>query len=402
MSLKDELYEEVRLKNEVSVEGIRITKEVNEILKNADLGGKYQEEVHGMFEYDKEPHAGIPHPVGFKSPSGFLFPFNSYRKSRFSIGYDKGSFILTENGNKVFDIDFLERPEYYRHKTSSGVEMKNIAVYNHEGVVFVTYSNECHLKEKGLDCLYCNINATKDTYAEVEGIQWKYPKQIAETVSLAYKEPGRHHVTLTGGFIPEHREMDYYFDVAEAIQQETGLFDFNGTAVIGAPEDHSIIERYKEAGYRTLAINIELWDKNIFKSICPGKEQLSGGWENWKASLEHAAKVFGHGRVRSNIVAGIEPKRSTLEGVDYLASQGVICFAGAWCPNPGSELENHRSPEPEWHWDLLTKIYEIYRKNGFTYDQLYDCNASSNTCIHDFYRIEEGLLPILQKEKQLA
>ena len=115
-------------------------------------------------------------------------------------------------------------------------------------------------------------------------------------------------------------------------------------------------------------------------------------------ALEHAAKVFGYGKVRSNIVAGIEPKNSTLEGVEYLASKGVICLAGAWCPNPGSALEGHRTPEPEWHLDMAYKVYNIFKKSGFTYEQLYDCNAEPTTLCHDLYKINDELLPIFKEE----
>lgn len=396
--LKKQLYKEVELKNAVSVEGVS----VNPIIfKHLDLGGKYQEQIHTLFEMDHEPHVGIEFPVGFESPGGFKIPFRWDRRSRYSIEYDDRNYYLADKGEKLFDIEFLKRPDYYNLKTSDGMEMSHVATYNQEGAIFVAYSNECFLKEKGQDCLFCNINATKDTYAEKEGIFWKYPKQIGETAAAAYKE-GAKHITISGGFIPERREVDYYFDVAESIRDYTGLDDFNGTAVIGAPLDLGVIEKYKELGYRTIAMNIEIWDKNIYNTICPGKREHCGGWDHWVKALEYAVDVFGHGRVRSNIVAGIEPKQSTLDGVEYLASKGVICLAGAWCPNPGSALEGHRSPEPEWHWDMAKKVAGIFRKAGFTYDQLFDASAAPTTLCHDIYKIEDERLPIFDKQSALV
>ena len=120
-------------------------------------------------------------------------------------------------------------------------------------------------------------------------------------------ELGAKHVNLTGGFVPERREVDYYLDVADAIREHTGLEDFNGTAVIGAPRDLKVIDKYKEAGFRTLAINIECWDKNYFNTICPGKVSHCGTWEHWIEAIEYASSVFGFGKVRSGIVGGIEP-----------------------------------------------------------------------------------------------
>ncbi|NTW68837.1 MAG: nitrogen fixation protein NifB [Chlorobiaceae bacterium] len=393
-TLKEILYQELELKISTNDEGISFDPL---IFRDLDLGGRYQEEVLCLFEMAYETHAGIKFPSSFRSPHGLIFNLRWDRRSSYSLIHDKGSYYLAHHGEVLFAVEFVERPDYYRLKTSDGTPMSTIAPYVQEGSVLISYSNECALKEKGQDCKFCNINATKDTYGEIEGIGWKTPKQVGETVAAAYREfsEGARRVNLTGGFVAERREVEYYLDVADSIKEHTGLEDFNGLAAIGAPLDLSVIEKYKEAGYRTIASNIEIWDKNIFKAICPGKEQQCGGWDHWLKVLDHEVKVFGHGRVRSNLVAGIEPKDSTLEGIEYLASRGVIALATVWNPNPGSALEGHRAPEPAWYFDLFKKIFAIHRKYGFTYEELYDCSGATGI-ISDLYRIEDETLPVFK------
>ena len=391
-NLKETLYKELELKIITGVDGISFDPH---IFKHLDLGGRFQEEVHCLFEGDHETHVGIQFPAGFYSPHGLTYVLKWDRRSPYSFIYESGTYYLAHQGKIIFPIEFIGRPAYYGQKTSDGTSMSNLALYTQDGALLVAYSNECALKDQDHDCKFCNINATKDTYGEIEGIGWKYPRQIGETVAAAYRN-GARHVTITGGFVAERREVEYYLDVADSIKEHTGLDDFNGTAVIGAPHDLNIIDKYKEAGYRTIASNIEIWDRNIFKAICPGKELQCGGWEHWVKALEYEVEVFGKGKVRSNIVAGIEPKDSTLEGIEYLASKGVICFATSWNPNPGSALEGHRTPEPAWHFDLYKKIAAIHRKYGFTYEELYDCNAAPITVIHDIYRIEDQTLPVFK------
>lgn len=394
--LKKELYRELALKSKVIVEGVNINPS---ILKNLDLGTKYQEQIHGLFEMDHVEHVGIPFPCSFSSPNGFNYAFNWDPKSEVSIEYHDDQFYLLDRGKELFPIEFFERPYYYQLNTSDGTEMSHVAGFNPTGTVGVAYSNECSLKDKGLDCLFCNANATKDTYADVENIKWKNPKQIGETVAAAFKYDNGTHVNITGGFIPERREVDYYIDVAEAIQEETGLQDFNGTAVIGAPEDLTVIDKYKEAGYRTIALQIEIWDKNIFKTICPGKETECGGWQHWVDALEYAVKVFGKGKVRTGFVSGIEPKEKILEGVEYFAKKGILSLTNAWNPNPGSKLEGHRTPSPEWHLDLAKKTYNIFKQAGFTYEEYFDVSPSADFLVHDIFKIEEERLPIFRQEK---
>lgn len=400
-TIKDILYQELAIKNAASVEGIAVD---TKIFRHLDLGRTHQEQVHTLFEMDHEQHVEVAFPVGFYSPHGLEIPFHFDSRSYFSITYDDGIFHLRERGQILFPIEFYKRPAYYNLKTSDGTPMATVANYSRKGVVNVAYSNECSLKEKGLDCLFCNANATKDAYGEREGVFWKNPRQIGEAVAAAFNEfeGFRKHVNLTGGFIPERREVDYYLDVAEALQEHTGLEDFNGTAVIGVPRDLKIIDKYKEAGFRTIAMNLEVWNRDIFKVICPGKLTHCGSFDHWVEGLKHAVSVFGHGHVRSGFVGGLEPKIATLEGVEYLASLGVVPLVGAWCANPGSALEGHRTPHPEWHLDMAKKVTAICRKAGFTYENIYDLTPAPNFLIHDIYQIEDESLPVFQKAKQKA
>ncbi|HSN16023.1 MAG TPA: radical SAM protein, partial [Anaeromyxobacteraceae bacterium] len=387
-------YRELELKAQIGQEGITFDPA---IFRDLEVGGEHQEQVHCLFEYDTDTHVGLELPPYLVLPNGLVTLFNSTRRSSNRLVREGSQFAVRRANGDEIPVTFAKRPGYYAKKTSDGTAMKTVAVHNTDDVVFVAYSNECSLKATGKDCLFCNINATRDTYGEADGVKWKYPRQIGETVAAAYAE-GARHVTISGGFVPERREVDYYLDVAESIKEHTGLEDFNGTACIGAPQDLSIIEKYREVGYRTLAINIEVWNEHFFRAYCPGKEQLCGGQKHWIQALERAVEVFGRGRVRSNMVGGLESKASTLEGIETLTSKGIIAISPPWYPNPGSALEGHRSPEPEWHLDVARKTAAIYRKVGFTWDQIYDANAAPITLVHDIYRIEEGRLPAQQGE----
>jgi len=393
-TLKETLYNELRIKAEVSQEGIAFDPA---ILTSLQLGGRSQEQIQCLFNYNQESDAAQSLPSFIVLPNGLTTQFRHDRRAPNRLESDGKSFFLKRAGGEVIPISFLDRPTYYDKKTSDGTPMGTVAIHNTEGVVFVAYSNECSLQATSKDCLFCNINATKATFGEAQGVKWKYPEQIGETVAAAYKE-GNRHVTITGGFIPERREVDYYLDVAESIQKHTGLQDFNGTACIGAPKDLTVLEKYKEAGFRTLAINLEVWDPNFFKAYCPGKDQECGGQQHWIKALEYGVEVFGRGRVRSNMVGGLESKQTTLEGLEYLTSKGIIAISPAWVPNPGSALEGHRTPQADWHLDVAHKTYAFYKKQGFTWDQIYDAYAAPLTLVHDIYRIEEGRLPIFHEQ----
>jgi hypothetical protein len=156
--IKKRLHNEVKIKNEATVEGIAVDPKIFAYL---DLEKKYQKQVHNLFEYDHHPHVGIEFPTGFNTPGGLKIPFRWDNASKYEIKYENDKYYLTKNDNEIFPIEFLNHPKYYDYKTSDGMYMSNVATYNREGALFVAYSNECALKDKGLDCLFCNINATK-------------------------------------------------------------------------------------------------------------------------------------------------------------------------------------------------------------------------------------------------
>ena len=366
--VKEKILEEIRIRAGVFNEGINADVSV---FRHLDFENKYLEQIHACFYNNHQEYKETSLPQAFRSPSGYRYAFSYDSQSKYNITIENETFYLNNGQDRLFEIKFERKPQYYNKYTSNGKKMSTIAQYVGSSKITVAYSNECSLQEKNLDCRFCNINATKANYAGLQDISWKTATEIAEVTEAAYAE-GCDHLTITGGFIPERREVDYYIDVAEAIRSFTGLDDFGGTACIGAPLDLTVIEKYKEAGFSRIATNMEIWDKNMFKSICPGKENICGGYENWINTLKHEVAVFGRGNVRSYFVAGIETKESLLEGIEYLAAEGVVAVPQMWMPKPGSALAGHRAPTTEWFIDLFLKAHKILVRNGITHEQYYN------------------------------
>lgn len=391
---REQAEEEIFLIQKIVTEGINLDPE---IVKDLDFEKIYSPQIRNLFDWNHQVANKFVLPSSFRfKETGYLAKLAWNPNSKYNIVKDGSRFVLREGENVLREIVFERQPGFYRFKTKDGKRYQQIIQASQRGRVAITYSNECCLKDKGLDCKFCNINATKKNYGEVDGLDWKSPDEIGEAVAAAYKE-GYYGFNLTGGFVPERREVDYYIDVVEAIIEKTGTTDVRGMACIGAPKDHSIIEQYKEAGFQHIATNLEVWDENNFKFICPGKVQECGGRENWLAVLKHEVDVFGKYNVRSNFVAGLEPKEVLLEGIEYLVEHGVLATATYWNPAVGSAFEGHQSPTPEWHHDLQKKIYEIYKHYGVPYEQFYFVGAREHA-ISYYYELDGHTLPWKEKE----
>ncbi len=367
---KEALYKELELQLDLAINGITVDSE--EIGK---LDAVYARRLTSI------SHAT---PLSFnfvggkiKGP-GFDAGFRQQKDSIYGLEAEDGKPVIYKYGRIKTRVGAIEFREKERHPllditTRDGVPFHTIAAIREDGQVHVNYSQECVLKEKGEDCLFCNYSVREATL--------KTPQQVGEVFSTLYNAGVGKHLNLTSGFLYERKELDYYLDVADEIQSRTGLKEFRATAVIGAPLDFSVIDKYKEAGYFSVRMNIEIWDKNIWNAICPGKRNHCGGWENWVKALEYAVGVFGRGRVASNIVGGIEPKNSILEGVEYKLSKGIVASASSWRPVAGSVLEGHRSPETAWHFDLQRQIAALYKRYNFSLTDLHNVSPSAGLAV---------------------
>ena len=335
---------------------------------NPDEIRPFQDDYEQSSAYNRQRGlTGISLPHGVTARGGFN------RFTPYSLVVEDRKPVLYDDGTRIGEISFHKAHPVTRELLSDGEKFRHVANVSQEGGISVAYSNECSLKDKGEDCLFCSINERAKDGA-LNKVLIKSPKQVAEAYHLARQAGVGNHFRITGGFVPERREQEYYLDVADAIRERYD--SFYGVGIIGAPSEFSVLHKYKEAGFANISHNLEVWDRNLFAAICPGKEKRNGGWQHWVDSLEYAVDIFGKGNVHTNVVGGLAPLDSTLEGIEYLASKGIICHFSAFRPEKGTPLEGYRSPEAAWHWELLDKGTEIFRRYGFTTLQLYSGPAS--------------------------
>lgn len=64
------------------------------------------------------------------------------------------------------------------------------------------------------------------------------------------------------------------------------------------------------------------------------------------------------------LVAGLEPKRSYLAGVEWLARRGIYGVPIPWAPAPGSALEGHQTPTAAWHLEVTVKTLDLWEQYG--------------------------------------
>ncbi len=354
------------VKSALFLSGVRLDDSARE-----GVGSRWKEDL-GQRHYD--PDAGAAPsglvPQSLVLPHGFYLPLSFDDASPFTLRRERGTLYVDLGDLRLFPVEFEPRPAYYDRTTRSGVPMRHVGVHRLQRQILVEYNASCRFFAEETACLFCGIVSDRPLlpprHAKLFSVT---PEEVAEVVAAAYDEGVATEMQLTGGVLRERAEVRYFLDVGRAMQQRLGATTVPGSqAVLSPPESLDEIDALRDAGWEGVAFNLEVWDERLWPGFVPGKAALMSR-DRWLASLEHAATVFGRGRGASVLVAGLEPKRSYVEGIAWLAARGIHGVPIPFAPAPGSALEGHQTPTAAWHLDVLARTLDIWEQNGLSADR---------------------------------
>ncbi len=237
--------------------------------------------------------------------------------------------IITDGTGEV-RVSLVPRPKFYSLKTSTGVPFSKIGVF-HGSYTVITPSPRCDFFNRGIECRYCagnfNIEGADNAVYSVE--------EVTETVEAVLKEGASEIIYLSTGFNPgPDGGMEFLKPYIKAIKKHFNCL----VAVETLPpkEDRWIDETYA-LGADSILYNLEIFDKELFEFLCPGRANLIGR-KRYMDALERAAKIFPNGTVASHLIVGLEPPGSTCMGIDFLTGIGVVPILPIYRPSADRAL----------------------------------------------------------------
>lgn len=362
------------------------------------VGETIMEKVWWLFVYDLQKQSGLKNiPDYIVFPKGTIVDFRWNPESPYWIRKNDGIIYLEKSGKFVCPIEFVERPEYYSKNTSSGTPMKNVGTMRGKHGLMVCSPLFCSNWVEGGPCKFCNMNPGMDEY-DNKAVTKKQGDEVGEVAAAMLAEGIDFHLVTSAGQPPKGKTtIDDHIEIMEGIKRATGLEKIPGTANMSPPEDLGQLERLKNTGIQALFTNIEIWDPDLFKYMCPGKDK-NFGQEHFKKACDRAVQHWGRGNSWAAMVAGLEHKESLLEGCKIMAERGTAMLMIPWVPMVASELQGHRSPEAGWHVEVQHKALEIYEKylpevGG---EQAYWDQYGCPSCItisthHDVHRLRQNI-----------
>ena len=283
-------------------DGVQIRKSVLD-----EVGKTYAED---RFRYHRT--TAIPKNIKYV-PSEMLLPEDMVcsvfleKKSPWLIKSDKNHQLTLyyQEDQYVFPIGFTKRPKFYDIKLSNGKTCNQVAVMYGDYVLAIFVLGWCYFFQQGVGCKFCSLKANWEKGGlGQQNLKFVTPEIAQEAVRQAMKtEENRiKYVLYSSGSFPDNDEgFKVKTEVVRAVKKETPNIEHH--FAIMPPNNLSLIKQMREAGLNTIDFDMEIFDENLFKKICPGKEKYYGH-DKYLNAMEYAVKVFGWGKGRCACVAG--------------------------------------------------------------------------------------------------
>jgi len=271
---------------------------------------------------------------------------------------------------RLMNAKLPEIPHYYDLKTSRGLPMRSIMPMTGDfggSTVFphCLYFGRFLEEYKGTECRFCGIDENLESGRDAFP---KTPEDFLETIAEARKHPWfRHGPVFAGGTTPPpDRGAKVHAKFLRPIKE---AFPDNWLRMTIAPPDE---ERYADmlfdAGVDLVGYNYEIYDPQLFNKLCPGKvkdiEDGVPGHAKYDRMISYIVRTYGTGHASANLLAGLEPPQSTVNGIAHLASMGVIPTIFVFVPLKGTALENQRPPSVREMIFIYSKLKEITERFG--------------------------------------
>ncbi len=275
-----------------------------------------------------------------------------------------GRYQLNWNGEFVTEPQLSPRPAWYDAKTSSGKLMTRIGTL--QGTYLGIYQAKvCEYwteKPQRVNCKFCSVGLNLG----VDDSDDKSVEEVLEVIRTAREESGITYVDFNTG----HYAGDTYLDLLEPyivrIKQELGLL----VGVQTPP--HRDLKRYdqlREIGVNRVSFCFEIFDRQLFEEICPGKHR-EYGLDHYLEAIRYCADLGKRGPrdepwvSNGEIIAGLEPAESSMRAIDWITSVGGIPTVCVFRPLQGTDLEDREPPRTEDIVPVFRRLYEACMERG--------------------------------------
>jgi len=283
-------------------------------------------------------------------------------QSRFTLSCVDGVPRIALSGQQLdVQVSLLSEPRFWNRSTSDGVALHKLLSVPGLNELNLWPWHDCAYHYARQACAFCNTTATSVRagtgrksnlatayqFAQEPGHGAKVANEIypdlarrsreAVSIALQHDFSGKDYwFTIISGNVPDAMIPDQYqlFSklLVDLIRDVPGLRRDQIVAYMMPPLVPAGLRALKDAGATRFMGSLEIWDPDLYSTICPGKANY--GRKHFIDMLIQATEVFGRGNVWCNFVCGLEPFATQLEGYDQLGREGIVAGANVFHKDP--------------------------------------------------------------------
>lgn len=288
------------------------------------------------------------------------------RETPYRLGKSNNRFYITDGSQEV-KVKVNPVPKFYERLSSKGQPLLKIGRAS-GNYLLIAPTTACEFLTQNLPCKYCNTQAKSGQDKEVS--------EVLETVQAALEEGVAESICLSVGYeLSDDGGIARLLPYIKAIKEN---FDTLICVQAQPPKADEWIDVTYASGVDSIAYNLEVFDNKFFERVAPGKMQLIGR-DRYFEALRRAVKVFPAGTVVSNLIVGLEPPQSTVKGIDFLTSAGVIPTLPIFRPIPGLGIEAQVETKSEIILPIFHELQKALQRNNLSPSWVSHFNLVVNT-----------------------
>jgi hypothetical protein len=279
-------------------------------------------------------------------------------RSPYVVRRERGRYILTRDREYVSEVALSPRPDWYDGQTRSGKPMTRVGTLQgtYLGIYPARVCDYWTRRPEKENCGFCSVGLNLGLDDATE----KSVEEVMDVVRAARRESGITYVDFNTG----HYDGDTYLDILEPylrrIKRELGLL-----VGIQTPPHHDL-RRYdalRELGVNRVSFCFEIFDRERFREICPGKHR-EYGLDRYLEAIRYCAALGRRGPshepwvTNGEIIAGLEPPASSMRAIDWITSVGAVPTVCVFRPLVGTDLADLPPPRTEELRPVFQRLYE--------------------------------------------
>jgi hypothetical protein len=277
-------------------------------------------------------------------------------QSPYELVREGGDTFITYLDEPLVPVQIAPRPSWYDRLTSSGKPMDRVGTL--QGTYLAVYpARVCDYWREApkSNCKFCSVGLNLG-YDDAEE---KTVEDILEVVHAAREESEITYVDFNTG----HYEGETYLDILEPIvtriKRETDLL-----VGLQTPPHHDLsrYDQLQAMGVNRVSFCFEIFDKEIFEQVCPGKNR-EYGLERYLEAVEYCAGLSKKGSWKNpwvsngEIIAGLEPPESSIDAIEWMTGIGAIPTVCVFRPLKGTDMEDYPPPDSEALLPVFERLY---------------------------------------------